>query len=779
MTSASAESQQIETALTAELGVKPSSVRAAIELLDSGATVPFIARYRKEKTGGLSDVQLRQLQDRLVYLRELEERRAAILGILRERDVLEPSLKASLLAARTKNELESLYAPYRVERRTKAQIALEAGLEPLVDDLLEVPLADLHDIAAAYVHPAEKGMPEDTAVLDAKTALAGARAILHEYALYDHELMDDLRQKLWNTGVITSKAAPTHRTLDARETNKFSDYFDFSERIRKIPSHRLMALLRAEKSGAVKVSIDVAEIPGPKTGLKGEALARHASLTEDFETARAGFESAIAFALGIPVQVLNTVSDDKRVLGWLAATVRSAWRQKVLPRLASEIRTQLFERAEKDAAVVFSSNLRDLLLAAPAGARTVLGLDPGLRTGVKVALISPTGAVQETAVIYPHAPQNRWEDSLAKLESLVIEYVVELISIGNGTASRDTDRLAADLLKRLAAAGVEGVQKVTVSEAGASVYSASALATEELPDLDVSLRGAVSIARRLQDPLAELVKIDPQSIGVGQYQHDISPKLLARSLDATVEDCVNAVGVWINSASVALLSHVAGISRAMGEAIVKYRDEHGAFTSRQDLLKVPRVGPKAFEQAAGFIRIDGGIEPLDASAVHPESYELARVIVQDAGGMVGGSVPAGALAQLRPEDYVSERFGLPTVRDIFAELEKPGRDPRPEFQTAEFTPGVETIDDVVPGMIMEGTVSNVAAFGAFVDIGVHQDGLIHISQMSTGYVDDPHKIVRSGDIVKVRVTEVNAKRGRISLSLLLEDQPAPARKRRR
>ncbi|MEU7992872.1 Tex family protein [Rothia amarae] len=772
MTSASTVLHQIESALTGELGVELSSVRAVIELLDSGATVPFIARYRKEKTGGLSDVQLRLLQDRLGYLRELEDRRSSILQMLTERGVLEPSLKASVLAASTKNELESLYAPYKVARRTKAQIALEAGLEPLVDDLLEVPLADLHDIAAAYIHPAEKGAPDDTAVPDTETALAGARAILHEYAVYDHELMDELREKLWNTGVITSKVVPSHRTVLAQETSKFSDYYDFSERIRKIPSHRLMALMRAEKSGEVKVTVDVAEVPGPKTGLKGEALARHQNLTEGYETARASFESAVAFALGIPVQILNTVSDDERVLGWLAATVRSAWRQKVLPRLAADLRTQLTERAEKDAAAVFASNLRDLLLAAPAGNRTVLGLDPGLRTGVKIAVVSPTGAVLDTAVIYPHAPQNRWDEALDQLETMVREFKVELLSIGNGTASRDTDRLAGDLLKRLAQQGNDGIQKVTVSEAGASVYSASALATEELPDMDVSLRGAVSIARRLQDPLAELVKIDPQSIGVGQYQHDIPGNILAKSLDATVEDCVNAVGVWVNSASPALLSHVAGINATTSEAIVKFREENGAFSTRQDLLKVPRLGPKAFEQAAGFIRIADGSEPLDASGVHPEAYDLARAIVHDAGGMQGSSVSAEKLAQLKPEDYVSERFGLPTVRDIFAELERPGRDPRPDFQTAEFTPGVETIDDVAVGMILEGTVSNVAAFGAFVDIGVHQDGLVHISQMSTGYVDDPHKIVRSGDVVKVRVTEVNAQRGRIALSLLLEEKPA-------
>lgn len=779
MTSASTVSHKIESAIAQELGVKLSSVRSAIELLDSGATVPFIARYRKEKTGGLSDVQLRLLQERLGYLRELEERRASILSMLESRGVLEDSLRASVLAAPSKNDLESLYAPYKVARRTKAQIAFEAGLESLVDDLLEVPLADLQDIAAAYIHPAEAGTAEDTAVPDTETALAGARTILQEYVLYDHELMNELREKLWNTGVISSKITPSHRNDPARETSKFSDYFDFSERIRKIPSHRLLALLRAEKSGIVRVSIDVAEVPGPKTGFKGQELARHERLSEDFEKARHGFESDIAFALGIPVQVLNTVSDEERVLGWLAATVRLAWRQRVLPRLATELRTQLFERAEQDAVKVFSSNLRDLLLAAPAGHRTILGLDPGLRTGVKMAVVSPSGSVLDTGVIYPHAPQNRSVEALETLEKLVLEYGVELISIGNGTASRETDRLVAQLLQRLAQKGVDGVQKVTVSEAGASVYSASELATAELPELDVSLRGAVSIARRLQDPLAELVKIDPQSIGVGQYQHDISSGVLARALGATVEDCVNAVGVWVNSASAALLSHVAGLNQSIGQNIVEYRNEHGPFARREDLLKVPRVGPKVFEQAAGFIRIADGAEPLDASAVHPESYELARAIVHDAGGMVGSSVPAEAMAALTMEDYVNQQVGLPTVRDIFAELVRPGRDPRPEFKTAEFTPGVETIEDVSPGMILEGTVSNVAAFGAFVDVGVHQDGLIHISQMSTGYVDDPHKIVRSGDVVTVRVTEVDVKRRRIALSLLIDQPTTPQRKNQR
>ncbi len=778
MTSHSSISAEIENVLAQELGVALSSVRAAVQLLDDGATVPFIARYRKEKTGGLSDSVLRQLRERLTYLRELEDRRATILNLLKERGVLEDSLRIAVESAITKNELEALYTPYKVARRSKAQIALEAGLEPLVDDLLEVPLAGLYDIAEAYVHPAEAGANPDTAVPDSATALAGARAILLEYALYDHHLMESLRERLWETGVITSRATAAYRTPGPGQPNKFSDYFDFSERIRRIPSHRLLALFRAEKEGVVKVSIDVAEVPPALSRLSGEERARAEKLAEEYEHARHTYEAEVANSLGIPVQVLNTVSDEERVLGWLASTVKSSWRSRILPRLASEIRTRLFERAEAAAIEVFASNLRDVLLAAPAGQRTILGLDPGLRTGVKVAVVGPTGAVLDTAVIYPHAPRNLWTESLATLERLVLEHGVDLISIGNGTASRDTDRLAAELLKNLAAQGVTEVQKVTVSEAGASVYSASALASAELPDLDVSLRGAVSIARRLQDPLAELVKIDPQSIGVGQYQHDLSQTLLARSLDATVEDCVNSVGVLVNQASAALLSHVAGFNKTISQNIVAYREEHGPFTRREELLRVPRLGPKAYEQAAGFVRIPDGAEPLDASAVHPEAYPLARVIVEDAGGLVGGAVPAQALARLKPEDYVNSEFGLPTVRDIFAELERPGRDPRPEFRTAEFAPGIESIEDVQPGMILEGTVSNVAAFGAFVDIGVHQDGLVHISQMSTGYVADPHALVKSGEVVTVRVTEVDPARKRISLSLLLEE-PEPKKRRRR
>lgn len=763
-------SEDIVRAVARELAIGVGQVRAVVELLESGATIPFIARYRKEKTGGLDDVQLRSLQERLTYLRDLAARREAILLSLKERDLLSAALEQALQAAGTKSELEAIYAPYKVKRRTLAQIAREAGLEPLVDDLLEVPLAPLHDIAAAYIHDAEDGAPADTAVPDAQAALAGARAILIERALYRVELVDELREKLWRNGVISSRAAAGVAT-----DSKFSDYFDFAEAIRRIPSHRLLALSRAEAEGAVKVSVDVALAPVGISKLRGAERAQAEAQAEDYEAERRTYEHQVALALGIPVQVLNTVADEEMVLGWLAATVRTAWRSRLLPRLAGEIRTSLKERAEADAIEVFASNLRDVLLAAPAGTRTTLGLDPGIRTGVKLAVVDATGQVLETGVIHPFAPRFDRAGSLEKLRFLVEKYEVELISIGNGTASRDTDRLVGELLASLKGAKP---QKVVVSEAGASVYSASALASEELPDMDVSLRGAVSIARRLQDPLAELVKIDPQSIGVGQYQHDVSASALSRALDAVVEDCVNAVGVWVNSASPALLSRVAGLSLSISENIVAYRDSHGAFSRREDLLKVPRLGPKAFEQAAGFVRIAGGTEPLDASGVHPEAYEVARAIVADAGGLQGSSVDAAQLAKLTPESYVTADFGLPTVRDIFAELERPGRDPRPEFRTARFAEGVESLDDVKPGMILEGTVSNVAAFGAFVDVGVHQDGLVHVSQMSESFVSDPHEIVKSGDIVQVRVIEVDAARKRMSLSLLLE-KPSASRARRR
>ncbi|MFW0110769.1 Tex family protein [Rothia sp. CCM 9416] len=763
-----AELSPIEQRIAQELGVRPEQVIAALALLDDGATVPFIARYRKEATGGLDDTQLRTLAERLRYLRELEERRVAIVNSLHERAVLTEELARALALAPTKNELEALYAPHKTKRKTLAYLAREAGLDSLVEDLLEVPFAPTADIADAYVEPeladAKPGTVEAT-VASVENALEGARALLIEQAVSDPTLAETLRQRFTRRGVITSRLIAGQQETGA----KFSDYFEFNEEIRRIPSHRVLALFRAEKAGAVKVNIDVDVLPPPKSQLKGAAREAAEILSEEYERERGWYERTVAEALGIGAQVLNTVSDEQMVLGWLAKTVRLAWRQRLLPRLASQVRTQLFEQAEKDAIAVFASNLRDVLLAAPAGSRPTLGLDPGLRTGVKVAVVGATGQVLETAVIYPHAPRNQWETALTTLEELVTRHSVELVAVGNGTASRETDKLAGQLIQGLTAAGHRGVQKVVVSEAGASVYSASELASRELPGLDVSLRGAVSIARRLQDPLAELVKIDPQSIGVGQYQHDVTPAALTRSLDAVVEDCVNAVGVLVNSASPALLARVAGLNKTIAENIVAYRTEHGPFTCRRDLLNVPRLGPKAYEQAAGFVRIVGGSEALDASGVHPESYPLARTIVQAAGGLDGSRVPSKALSQLDPRNFVTESVGLPTVTDIFAELSAPGRDPRPCFRTAAFAEGVENIKDLAPGMILEGTVSNVAAFGAFVDIGVHQDGLIHVSQMSENFVSDPHTIVHSGQIVQVRVVEADPQRRRISLSLLLED----------
>lgn len=758
--------------IAAELGVKVTQVQAAVQLLDEGATVPFIARYRKERTGGLTDAQLRTLEERLRYLRELEERRAAILATLHERALLTEELAAALEAATTKNELEAIYAPHKTKRKSLAFLAREAGMESLVDDLLEVPFASAFDIADAYVEPelagAEAGTVEGV-VATAERALDGARAILVERAATDLALAEKLRDRLTKRGVVTARVVPGMEQTGI----KFSDYFEFSEELRRIPSHRVLALLRAEKEGAVKVHFDVDVVPPAKSKLTGAAREAAEILAEEYERERSWYERAVAESLGIGAQVLNMISDEQMVVGWLGKTVRTAWRQRLLPKLAAEARTALFEQAEKDAISVFASNLRDLLLAAPAGNRATLGLDPGLRTGVKVAAVDATGQVVETCAVYPHAPHRKWDESLATLQGIVERHGIQLIAIGNGTASRETDRLADELVKRCASAGVTGVQKVTVSEAGASVYSASELASTELPDLDVSLRGAVSIARRLQDPLAELVKIDPQSIGVGQYQHDVSPAALGRALDAVIEDCVNAVGVLVNNASPSLLSRVAGLNKTIAQNIVDYRNEHGPFTRRADLLKVPRLGPKAYEQAAGFVRIIGGVEPLDASGVHPESYATARAILTDAGGI------DAPLTGIKPTDYVTATVGLPTVTDILTELEKPGRDPRPEFRTARFADGIETIADLAPGMILEGTVSNVAAFGAFVDIGVHQDGLVHVSQMSRSFVSDPRTIVKSGDIVQVRVVEADTARKRISLSLLLEDTPKPTHRRRR
>ena len=798
--------EHLINALAVETGIAPHRIRAAVALLDADNSVPFIARYRKEATGALTDTQLRTIQARLGQLRALEERRNRVLEALTERadeGLIDPltllQLRSSLMNAATIADVNAIYAPYRSERVTRAQMARAAGLDSLVEDLLEVPLAEAHAIAAAYITDGteddeDEGIEaaeEDEAlqIHSAEEALDGARAILIDRALTDPVLSEKLLKRLREGGVIESRIIAGQESIGA----KFSDYFAFSDRIRSIPPHRVLALHRAKDAGVVRLKVDVAPAPVALSRLRGAARAEAEAAAENYENVRSAYEREVAAALRIPVQVLNTVDDEDRVLGWLAATVRTAWRSHLRPRLAERIRHQLLDAAAQHATEVFASNLRDILLAAPAGHKTTLGLDPGLRHGVKYAVVDGTGEPLRVGTVYPHAPRNQWAEALRELAAACREHGVELIAIGNGTASRETDKLASELIRALREEGAEAPQKVTVSEAGASVYSASALAAAELPDYDVTVRGAVSIARRLQDPLAELVKIDPQSIGVGQYQHDVPPAALRRALNDTVEDCVNAVGVNLNSASVQLLAHVAGVGTATAERIVAYRTEHGAFANRQQLLNVPRLGAKTFRQAAGFIRIRGGEEPLDASAVHPEAYPLARRIIADAQARNGAHWVAGALGTsdgtdpldgLNPADYVQDSHeqdshvlesveataGVYTVEDIFAELRRPGLDPRGSFRTARFSESVSHFEDVRPGMVLEGTVSNVAAFGAFVDIGVHQDGLVHISQMSRGYVANPHDIVRSGDIVQVRVVEVDPVRRRISLSLLVEDE---------
>ena len=804
--------EHLINALAVETGIAPHRIRAAVALLDADNSVPFIARYRKEATGALTDTQLRTIQSRLGQLRALKERRNRVLEALTERadeGLIDPltllQLRSSLMNAATIADVNAIYAPYRSERVTRAQMARVAGLDSLVEDLLEVPLAEAHAIAAAYITDGTEDNGDDEGDEDesievaevnealqihsAEEALDGARAILVDRALTDPVLSEKLLKRLREGGVIESRVIAGQESIGA----KFSDYFAFSDRIRSIPPHRVLALHRAKDAGVVRLKVDVAPAPVALSRLRGAARAEAEAAAENYENVRSAYEREVAAALRIPVQVLNTVDDEDRVLGWLAATVRTAWRSHLRPRLAERIRHQLLDAAAQHATEVFASNLRDILLAAPAGHKTTLGLDPGLRHGVKYAVVDGTGEPLRVGTVYPHAPRNQWAEALRELAAACREHGVELIAIGNGTASRETDKLASELIRTLREEGVEAPQKVTVSEAGASVYSASALAAAELPDYDVTVRGAVSIARRLQDPLAELVKIDPQSIGVGQYQHDVPPAALRRALNDTVEDCVNAVGVNLNSASVQLLAHVAGVGTATAERIVAYRTEHGPFANRQQLLNVPRLGAKTFRQAAGFIRIRGGEEPLDASAVHPEAYPLARRIIADAQARNGAHWVAGALgtsdgtdplAGLNPADYVQDSHeqdghmpesaegtaGVYTVEDIFAELRRPGLDPRGSFRTARFSESVSHFEDVRPGMVLEGTVSNVAAFGAFVDIGVHQDGLVHISQMSRGYVANPHDIVRSGDIVQVRVVEVDPVRRRISLSLLVEDE---------
>ncbi|MFE9042357.1 Tex family protein [Streptomyces sp. NPDC007818] len=718
----------IEARIAEELGVRERQVRAAVELLDGGSTVPFIARYRKEATEMLDDTQLRTLEERLRYLRELEDRRTAVLDSVREQGKLTEELEARILAADTKARLEDIYLPFKPKRRTKAQIAREAGLAPLAEGLLADPSVEPAAAAAAFVD-ADKG------VADAAAALEGARAILTEKFSEDADLIGELRERMWGRGRLAAKV----REGKEQDGAKFADYFDFSEPFTALPSHRVLAMLRGEKEDVLSLDLEPEEpTEGPSS-----------------------YEPIVASRFGIADRGRP---GDK----WLQDTVRWAWRTRILVHLGIDLRLRLRTAAEDEAVRVFAANLRDLLLAAPAGTRATLGLDPGFRTGVKVAVVDATGKVVATDTIYPHVPANKWDESLAKLARLAKEHAVELVAIGNGTASRETDKLAGELLAKHPELQLT---KVMVSEAGASVYSASAFASQELPGLDVSLRGAVSIARRLQDPLAELVKIDPKSIGVGQYQHDLAEAKLSRSLDAVVEDCVNGVGVDVNTASAPLLSRVSGISGGLAENIVAHRDANGPFRSRKALKDVARLGPKAYEQCAGFLRIRGGEDPLDASSVHPEAYPVVRRMAKTTGGEVAALIgDTGTLRSLRPADFVDDSFGLPTVTDILRELEKPGRDPRPAFKTATFKEGVEKIGDLVSGMVLEGVVTNVAAFGAFVDVGVHQDGLVHVSAMSKTFVKDPRDVVKPGDVVKVKVLDVDIPRKRISLTLRLDDE---------
>ncbi|MBV1776720.1 RNA-binding transcriptional accessory protein [Burkholderiaceae bacterium DAT-1] len=727
----------IEARIAAELNCRPAQVVSTIGLLDEGATVPFIARYRKEVTGGLDDTQLRHLDERLRYLRELEERRVAVIASIAEQGKLEPALEAELRMADNKQRLEDLYLPFKPKRRTKAQIAREAGLAPLADLLLADSSRHPEVEAAAYVD-SEKG------IADTKAALDGARHILIEQFAEDAKLIGDLREVLWNKAEI--RAVLSDETK--RESGeKFADYFDHFELLAKAPSHRVLAMLRGRSEEVLNLALRLPEDVDLPAGQQSACERRIAS--------HFGIRDA-----GRPA--------DK----WLTDTVRLTWRAKLSLSLESELIGKIRDEAEAEAIKVFAANLKDLLLAAPAGPRATLGLDPGLRTGVKVAVVDATGKLLGTDTIYPHAPRNDWDGSIDRLAKICATCKVELIAIGNGTASRETDKLAAEVMKRHPELKL---QKIVVSEAGASVYSASELAAKEFPDLDVSLRGAVSIARRLQDPLAELVKIDPKAIGVGQYQHDVNQTELARSLDAVVEDCVNAVGVDVNMASAALLARVSGLTPTLASNIVAHRDAHGAFPNRAALKKVPRLGDKTFEQAAGFLRIPHGDNPLDASSVHPEAYPVVEKIIakvkRDVKSLIGDSA---SIKQLNPAEFVDDQFGLPTVRDILAELDKPGRDPRPEFKTATFQDGVEDVKDLLPGMVLEGVVTNVANFGAFVDIGVHQDGLVHVSALADKFVKDPRDVVKAGQVVKVKVLEVDVKRKRIALTMRMSDQPGAA-----
>jgi uncharacterized protein len=731
--------KDIHRKISQELGVREPQVEAAVTLLDGGATVPFIARYRKEATGALDDAQLRTLQERLIYLRELEERRAVVLESVREQGKLDAALEAAILAADSKGRLEDIYLPYKPKRRTKAEIAKEAGLAPLAELLLGHPDTDPLGAAAAYVDA-------DKQVADAAAALEGARAILVERFAEDADLIGTLREEFWTSGRLVARVRDAKKEAGA----KFSDYFDYDEALTRLPSHRILALFRGEKEDVLVLTL---EPENPAAAPAGPGP----------------FERKIMHRFGIAAR-------GRRADAWLVETARWAWKTKILIHLGIDLRLRLWTKAEEEAVKVFAGNLRDLLLAAPAGSRATMGLDPGFRSGVKVAVVDATGKVVATETIYPHEPQRRWDAALATIGRLARQHAVELIAIGNGTASRETDKLASELVALMAEQ--QKISKVVVSEAGASVYSASAFASQELPGLDVTLRGAVSIARRLQDPLAELVKIDPKSIGVGQYQHDLSEFKLSRSLDGVVEDCVNAVGVDVNTASAPLLARVSGIGSGLAQTIVVHRDQNGPFKTRKALKEVPRLGPKAFEQCAGFLRIPGGDDPLDASGVHPESYPVVRRILQATKSNIKQVIGnAEVLRALVPKDFADDTFGLPTVTDILRELEKPGRDPRPAFRAAVFREGVETIGDLERGMILEGTVTNVAAFGAFVDIGVHQDGLVHVSAMSKSFVKEARDVVKPGDIVRVKVLDIDKERKRIALSLRLDDETAVAKER--
>lgn len=734
----------IDVQIAKELQVKTEQVKAAIQLLDEGATVPFIARYRKEVTGGLDDTQLRHLEERLIYLRELEDRRTAILASIDEQGKLTPELKADIDAAETKQRLEDLYLPYKQKRRTKAQIAREAGIEPLADALLDNPELTPETEAEKYFN-AEAGFADAKAVLD------GARQILMERFAEDPQLVGQLREYLNEHGMVRAKVVEGKETEGA----KFRDWFDFHEPLNAMPSHRALALLRGRNEGFLQVSLILdSELEQEQSGSPS--------------TAPNPCEQRIANRFGIKQQ--NRPADK-----WLNDTVRWTWRVKLALHLELDLMGQLREHAEEEAIRIFGKNLKDLLLAAPAGQHVTMGVDPGIRTGCKLAIVDATGKLLDTDTIYPHEPRRDWAGSMTTIAALAKKHGVSLVAIGNGTASRETDKLVQDVMKQFPDLKLT---KLVVSEAGASVYSASELAAREFPQLDVSLRGAVSIARRLQDPLAELVKIEPKSIGVGQYQHDVSQLKLARSLDTVVEDCVNAVGVDVNTASAPLLTRISGLNAGLASNIVSYRDSNGAFKTRQELLKVPRLGDKTFEQAAGFLRIRHGDNPLDASSVHPEAYPVVEKILADIKQPIKDVMGNNSvLRALSASKYTDDRFGLPTVQDIFKELEKPGRDPRPEFKTASFADGVNEVKDLVPGMLLEGVVTNVAAFGAFVDIGVHQDGLVHISALSNTYVKDPHDVVKAGQVVRVKVLEVDLPRKRIALTMRLSDEATPQRER--